>query len=221
MATSERMDTVRVAVVTGAAQGIGRTVARVLAQRGFALALNDLHPPAETLGDVQGVSELLEFIGDISDENVVTDFAEKVKAKWGRVDVLVNNAGISSILPAENTSASQFRRVLDVNLVAPFVLSRVFGSIMLAQRTGSIINIASIAGLMGIADRVAYNASKHGLIGLTRTLAAEWGGRGVRCNAVCPGWVKTPMDTADQASSGYTDSDITDRVPHGQVCFTQ
>jgi NAD(P)-dependent dehydrogenase (short-subunit alcohol dehydrogenase family) len=216
MATSERMDTVRVAVVTGAAQGIGRTVARVLAQRGFALALNDLHPPAETLGDVQGVSELLEFIGDISDENVVTDFAEKVKAKWGRVDVLVNNAGISSILPAENTSASQFRRVLDVNLVAPFVLSRVFGSIMLAQRTGSIINIASIAGLMGIADRVAYNASKHGLIGLTRTLAAEWGGRGVRCNAVCPGWVKTPMDTADQASSGYTDSDITDRVPMGR-----
>jgi NAD(P)-dependent dehydrogenase (short-subunit alcohol dehydrogenase family) len=116
------------------------------------------------------------------------------------VDVLVNNAGISSILPAENTSASQFRRVLDVNLVAPFVLSRVFGSIMLAQRTGSIINIASIAGLMGIADRVAYNASKHGLIGLTRTLAAEWGGRGVRCNAVSPGWVKTPTDTADQAS---------------------
>jgi NAD(P)-dependent dehydrogenase (short-subunit alcohol dehydrogenase family) len=99
---------------------------------------------------------------------------EKVKAKWGRMDVLVNNAGISSILRAENTSASQFRRVLDVNLLAPFVLSRVFGSIMLAQRAGSIINIASIAGLMGDEDRVAYNASKHGMIGLTRTLAAEW-----------------------------------------------
>jgi NAD(P)-dependent dehydrogenase (short-subunit alcohol dehydrogenase family) len=103
-----------------------------------------------------------------------------------------------------------------VNLVGPFILSRAFGSLMLAQGSGSIINIASIAGLMGIADRVAYNASKHGMIGLTRTLAAEWGGRGVRCNAVCPAWVKTPMDTADQASSGYTDVDITDRVPMGR-----
>jgi NAD(P)-dependent dehydrogenase (short-subunit alcohol dehydrogenase family) len=153
------------------------------------------------------------LIGDIADEKVVADFAEKVKSKWGRADVLVNNAGISSISRAEDTSATQFRRVLEVNLVGPFILSRAFGSLMLAQGSGSIINIASIAGLMGIADRVAYNASKHGMIGLTRTLAAEWGGRGVRCNAVCPAWVKTPMDTADQASSGYTDVDITDRVP--------
>jgi len=205
-----------VAVVTGAAQGIGRAVARVLAQRGFALALNDLRSPTETLADVRDVTQTIELIGDISDENMVIGFAEKVKSKWGRVDVLVNNAGISSIQPAETTTASQFRRVIDVNLVAPFVLARVFGSMMLAQRSGSIINIASIAGLMGIADRVAYNASKHGMIGLTRTLAAEWGGCGVRCNAVCPGWVKTPMDSADQVSSGYTDSDITDRVPMGR-----
>jgi NAD(P)-dependent dehydrogenase (short-subunit alcohol dehydrogenase family) len=87
---------------------------------------------------------------------------------------------------------------------------------MLAQRSGSIVNIASIAGLVGIADRVAYNASKHGLIGMTRTLAAEWGGSGVRCNAVCPGWVKTEMDVADQAGGSYTDADITDRVPMGR-----
>jgi NAD(P)-dependent dehydrogenase (short-subunit alcohol dehydrogenase family) len=206
----------RVAVITGAAQGIGRTVARVLSERGFALGLNDLHSPAETVDDVRGNTDLLELVGDITDEQVVTDFAERVKSNWGRVDVLVNNAGISSIQPAENTSAAQFRRVLDVNLVAAFVLARAFGSMMLAQRSGSIINIASVAGLVGIADRVAYNASKHGVIGLTRTLAAEWGGRGVRCNAVCPGWVKTPMDAADQPTSGYTDSDITDRVPMGR-----
>jgi NAD(P)-dependent dehydrogenase (short-subunit alcohol dehydrogenase family) len=168
----------RVAVITGAAQGIGRTVARVLAQRGFALGLNDLRSPAETLDDVRGTTELLELVGDITDENVVTDFGERVKSNWGRVDVLVSNAGISSILPAENTSAAQFRRVLDVNLVAAFVLAKVFGSMMLAQRSGSIINIASIAGLVGIADRAAYNASKHGVVGLTRTLAAEWGGAG-------------------------------------------
>jgi NAD(P)-dependent dehydrogenase (short-subunit alcohol dehydrogenase family) len=87
---------------------------------------------------------------------------------------------------------------------------------MLRQGSGSIVNIASVAGLVGIADRAAYNASKHGLIGLTRTLAAEWGGRGVRVNAVCPGWVKTEMDSADQARAGYTDTDITARVPMGR-----
>jgi NAD(P)-dependent dehydrogenase (short-subunit alcohol dehydrogenase family) len=216
MPTENKKNTQRVAVVTGAAQGIGRAVALALAQRGFALALSDLRSPVETLADVGQVTEAIEYIGDISNENFVVNFGEAVKSKWGRVDVLVNNAGISAISPAEKVSATQFRRVLEVNLLAPFMLSRVFGLLMLAQRSGSIINIASIAGLTGISDRVAYNASKHGMIGLTRTLAAEWGGRGVRCNAVCPGWVKTPMDVADQTSSGYTDEDITDRVPMGR-----
>jgi NAD(P)-dependent dehydrogenase (short-subunit alcohol dehydrogenase family) len=105
---------------------------------------------------------------------------------------------------------------LEVNLVAPFLLARAFGKRMLEQRSGSIVNVASIAGLAGIADRAAYNASKHGLIGLTRTLAAEWGGRGVRCNAVCPGWVKTEMDVADQASGSYTDEDIVSVNPMGR-----
>src|SRR5580692_1113946 len=216
MSTGEKANTRRVAVITGAAQGIGRAVARVLAQRGFALALNDLRPPVETSADVRDLTLSIELIGDITDEKVVADFAEKVKSKWGRADVLVNNAGISSISRAEDTSATQFRRVLEVNLVGPFILSRAFGSLMLAQGSGSIINIASIAGLMGIADRVAYNASKHGMIGLTRTLAAEWGGRGVRCNAVCPGWVKTPMDDASQGAGFYQDTDIINRVPQAR-----
>src|SRR5215510_11784162 len=87
---------------------------------------------------------------------------------------------------------------------------------MLAYGTGSIVNIASVTGLRGVADRVAYNASKHGLIGLTRTLAVEWGGRGVRVNAVCPGWVKTGMDAESQAEGAYGDADITDHVPLGR-----
>ena len=130
--------------------------------------------------------------------------------------MLVNNAGISMIAPAEKLLGEEYRRVLDVNLVAPFLLSKAFGTMMLAQRSGSIVNVASVAGLVGVADRAAYNASKHGLIGLTRTLAAEWGGRGVRVNAVCPGWVKTEMDVADQAGGSYTDADITGRVPMGR-----
>ena len=96
------------------------------------------------------------------------------------MDVLVNNAGISHLVPAEQTSAEDWRRVLDVNLTGPFLLCRRFGPAMLAARSGSIVNIASIAGIRGVSHRAAYNASKHGLVGLTSTLAAEWGGRGVR-----------------------------------------
>jgi NAD(P)-dependent dehydrogenase (short-subunit alcohol dehydrogenase family) len=132
----------------------------------------------------------------------------------------VNNAGISCISPAEETTARQFRRVLEINLVAPFMLARTIGAKMIVRRKGAIVNVASIAGLVGVADRAAYNASKHGLIGLTRTLAAEWGGRGVRVNAVCPGWVKTEMDVADQSSGGYTDEDIIQRVPMARFAST-
>jgi NAD(P)-dependent dehydrogenase (short-subunit alcohol dehydrogenase family) len=204
----------KVAVITGAAQGIGRRTAQLFAEQGYRLALADLRSLAASTRAAQDHgTEILEFTGDISNEQTVTEFTELVKKKWGRVDVLVNNAGISFISPAESVSAADFRRVLEVNLLAPFLLAKSFGSIMLSQGSGSIVNVASVAGLLGIADRVAYNSSKHGLVGLTRTLATEWGGRGVRVNAVCPGWVKTEMDTADQAGGGYSDVDITNRVP--------
>jgi NAD(P)-dependent dehydrogenase (short-subunit alcohol dehydrogenase family) len=205
----------KLAVVTGAAQGIGRRTAETFAAAGYSLALLDLQACTATLNSVAGC-DAADFVGDISDESMVEATAEAIRARWNRVDVLVNNAGISSIARAETIDARTFRRVLEVNLVAPFLLARAFGRMMLQQRSGSIVNVASIAGLAGIADRAAYNASKHGLIGLTRTLAAEWGGRGVRCNAVCPGWVKTEMDVADQASGSYTDEDIIDINPMGR-----
>lgn len=204
----------QVAVVTGSAQGIGRRVAETLAQRGYALAMNDLCTLDDALRSVrsQGVNAI-GHVGNVADELIVAQLVSAVMDQWGRVDVLVNNAGISLITPGETTPADDYRRVLEVNLVAPFLLSKSFGQKMLACKRGSIINVASIAGLVGIADRAAYNASKHGLIGLTRTLAAEWGGRGVRVNAVCPGWVKTEMDAADQAGGSYSDGDIVSRVP--------
>jgi NAD(P)-dependent dehydrogenase (short-subunit alcohol dehydrogenase family) len=207
----------KLAVITGAAQGIGRRTAELFAAAGYSLALLDLQPCTSTLASVRATGcDAEDFPGDISDESVVNAAAEAIRARWQTVDVLVNNAGISSIAPAETIEVQTLRRVLEVNLVAPFLLSRAFGKRMLEQRSGCIVNVASIAGLAGIADRAAYNASKHGLIGMTRTLAAEWGGRGVRCNAVCPGWVKTEMDAADQANGAYTDDDIIGVNPMGR-----
>jgi NAD(P)-dependent dehydrogenase (short-subunit alcohol dehydrogenase family) len=204
----------RVAVITGGTQGIGRRTAELFAERGYKLAIIDLHEPAATIATIQALGgEVISHAGDITDESVVAQFARAVFDRYARADVLVNNAGISLISPAEDTAFTDYRRVLEVNLVAPFLLAQTFGKKMLEAHSGSIINVASVAGLLGIADRAAYNASKHGLIGLTRTLAAEWGGRGVRVNAVCPGWVKTEMDAADQAGGTYTDADITGRVP--------
>jgi NAD(P)-dependent dehydrogenase (short-subunit alcohol dehydrogenase family) len=206
-----------VAVITGAAQGIGRRCAEVLAARGYAIALNDVNSVAGVQESVEAAgAEAIEVSGDVSSEADVARLRDAVLAKFGRINVLVNNAGISFIRPTEKMEVAEWRRVLEVNLMGPFLLCRAFAPTMLQQKQGSIVNIASIAGLAGVALRAAYNSSKHGLIGLTMTLAAEWGGRGIRSNAVCPGWVKTEMDAADQVSAGYTDEDITHRVPMGR-----
>ncbi|CAN5727739.1 3-oxoacyl-[acyl-carrier-protein] reductase [soil metagenome] len=204
------------ALVTGAARGIGRRVALTLAERGYAVAANDLTEPEETLEELRGMgTEALSVIGDVSNEAVVQEMVGKLMDHFGRIDVLVNNAGLMAITPAEETTLDNWSRMLEVNLTGPFLMSREFGKVMLEQGSGSIVNISSVAGLLGVADRAAYNASKHGLIGLTRTLAAEWGGRGIRVNAVCPGWVKTERDESDQ-SGNYTDADIEGRVPMGR-----
>lgn len=207
----------KVAVVTGGSQGIGRRTAELFAERGWRVAIIDLREPTETVGLIEANGgEAMGYAANVTDEAAVAGFAQTVFARYGQVDALVNNAGISLIVPAEETSAADYRRVLEVNLVAPFLLAKAFGEKMLAAKSGAIVNVASIAGLVGVADRAAYNASKHGLVGLTRTLAAEWGGRGVRVNAVCPGWVKTEMDDSAQAGGFYGDADIENRVPMGR-----
>ena len=199
---------ISVVAITGASQGIGRQAAEAFDALGWALVLIDLQQI-----DLSGYKNAIAFIGDITDEKFVSTTATETLNKFGRVDALVNNAGISNIAPALKTSAETYRKVLEVNLVAPFLTAKAFGEIMLDAGSGSIVNVSSVAGLQGVADRSAYNASKHGLIGLTRTLAVEWGAGGVRVNAVCPGWVKTEMDHKDQAGGSYTDLDITDHVP--------
>lgn len=207
----------RVAVVTGAARGIGREVALELAARGYAVAANDLEEPTGTVSEVERLgAEALVVAADVSDDDAVRRMAGEVRERFGRVDALVNNAGLMFIASAEDTDLADWRRVVDVNLTGPFVTSREFGRMMLERGAGSIVNVSSVAGLLGIGNRAAYNASKHGLVGLTRTLAAEWGGRRVRVNAVCPGWVKTERDAGDQASGDYGDEDIEGRTPMGR-----
>jgi len=191
-------------VVTGAAQGMGRRIAEVLTTDGYAVVGFDLQQTDN------GIT------GNVANAADVTRLADHVHTHYGRIDVLVNNAGIAGIVPFEDTSLELWQRIMEVNLTGPFLLSQAFGRTMLTQGTGSIVNIASVAGLSGVADRAAYNTSKHGLIGMTRTLAVEWGGRGVRVNAVCPGWVKTEMDVASQAGGHYVDADITEHVPAGR-----
>jgi NAD(P)-dependent dehydrogenase (short-subunit alcohol dehydrogenase family) len=204
----------RVAVVTGAARGLGRVVAGKLADEGYDVALVDVAGTGATAADVgrRGATAWSSST-DVSLEADVVALATEVVERFGRVDALVNNAGISLIAAAETTSTGSWQRVIDVNLTGPFLLCREMGALMLSAGSGSIVNVASVAGIRGVSHRVAYNASKHGLIGLTSTLAAEWGGRGVRVNAVCPGWIKTEMDHEDQAGGAYTDADIVNQVP--------
>ncbi len=204
----------KVAVVTGAAQGVGFATAALLARRGYAVLVTDVQPLDQALARLAEKGLSAQAVrGDVASEAFAIDLAARLGRDCGAADVLVNNAGISLIARAEDTTVAQWQRVIEVNLLGPFLLSKHLGSQMLARGEGSIINVASIAGLGGISHRAAYNASKHGLVGLTRTLAAEWGGRGVRVNAVCPGWIRTEMDVADQGSGAYTDDDIVNRVP--------
>jgi NAD(P)-dependent dehydrogenase (short-subunit alcohol dehydrogenase family) len=215
----ERVKTI---VITGAAQGVGLATASLLAQRDHRVVLLDIQPVDEHVDRLRHAgAQVAGLSGDVSSEPFVQQLAQWVGREYGAVDGLVNNAGISFIAPAEETTAAQWQRVMDVNLLGPFLLCRYLGAQMLQRRQGSIVNVASVAGLAGVSHRSAYNSSKHGLIGLTETLAAEWGGRGVRVNAVCPGWIKTEMDAADQGSGAYSDADIVDRVPMARFAKPQ
>lgn len=204
----------KIAVVTGAAQGLGLVTTRRLAASGYDVVMTDVQPLDAVSAKLRREGLRVHPVcGDISSEVFVRDLAARVAAEVGTPDVLVNNAGISMIVPAEHTTLEQWQRVMNVNLAGPFLLCKYLGGQMLARGRGAIVNVASIAGLAAVSHRSAYNASKHGLIGLTKTLAAEWGGRGVRVNAVCPGWIKTEMDAADQGPGSYSDADIENRVP--------
>ena len=184
----------QVAVVTGAAQGIGRRTAEALAERGYRLALNDLRMPDETIRSIQSRGgQAIGHIGNIADESAVEALVRVVYDAWGRAEVLVNNAGISLISPAEQTSLADYRRILEVNLVAPFLLAKAFGTKMLAARRGCIVNVASISGKEGNPNMIPYSVSKAGVICLTKALAKEVCMEGIRVNCVAPAVIETPI----------------------------
>jgi NAD(P)-dependent dehydrogenase (short-subunit alcohol dehydrogenase family) len=193
-----------VVVITGASSGIGATAARCFAERGarVVLAARRQEKIAALAAELPNA---LAFPCDVTDPQACIELIESAFSAWGRIDVLINNAGSYTIGPAEEESVDSFRSVLETNLVAVFSLSQAAARKMLPAGRGSIINVASIFGLVGSGTiaQGAYSASKGGVVNLTRELSAQWSRRGVRVNAVAPAFFDTEMTTTmwdDEAS---------------------
>lgn len=197
----------RVAVVTGASSGLGRRFARVLDAAGARVVVAARRVDRlETL--VADLTDAVAVPCDVTVDADLEQLAARAFDVGGRIDVLVNNAGVSGPMPAEDEPMEHFRHVVDVNLLAVFRLSQLVGRHMLDQGHGSIVNIASMLGLVASAPvkEASYTASKGGVVNLTRQLGAEWGRRGVRVNAIAPGWFPSEMNAAmwtDDSSMAY------------------
>jgi NAD(P)-dependent dehydrogenase (short-subunit alcohol dehydrogenase family) len=188
----------RVAIITGASSGIGARAAAVLHDAGASVVLaarrtDRIEALAHQMGD-----RALAVTVDVADDASVDALVARTLDHFGAIDIVVNNAGFGEPAAAENEPREQFRKTIAVNLVGPFVLTQAVAGHMLERGSGSVVNVASTLGFVG-AGRVtsaSYCASKGGLINLTRELAAQWARRGVRVNALAPGWFETEM-TAD------------------------
>jgi NAD(P)-dependent dehydrogenase (short-subunit alcohol dehydrogenase family) len=205
------------ALVTGAASGIGRRVALGLAEAGADVACVDLPGPGldEVVGEIRQLQRKgLALPGDVTDATGLARAVEQAESALGSLTVAVNSAGIANAAPAEQMDLAQWQRVVDVNLTGVFVSCQAEARVMLSRSRGSIVNIASMSG--SIVNRgllqAHYNASKAAVVHLTKSLAMEWAGKGVRVNAVSPGYTATPMnnrpEVADQVRQFVADTPL-------------
>src|SRR3954470_7600315 len=220
MADRIRLDG-RVAVVTGAAGVIGTATIRLLAERGARIVAVDRREQdlAAAISDLPAAAQALAVAADVTQEDEVAEYVRATVDKFGTIDAFYNNDGIEGdITPIPQYSLETFRRVLDVNVVGVFLGLKHVLPVMLKQNRGSIINTASIAGLIGSADIAAYSASKHAVIGLTRSAAQECAATPVRVNCVCPGLIDSRMLSAivtgrNPGGGPVPTARIVDRIP--------
>jgi D-threitol dehydrogenase (NAD+) len=182
----------RVVLVTGAGSGIGAAIARAFAGKGARVACLDLNADAAA-ATAAALPGAVGFGGNVADPASVEGAVAEVIAAFGRIDVLVNSAGIVDLAPAEEITLAAWQRTLDVNLTGSFLMAQAVGRHMIAAGGGRIINLASQAGSVAIEGHVAYCASKFAVIGLTKTLALEWGRHGITCNSLSPTVVLTDL----------------------------
>ncbi len=199
----------KVALVTGGSRGLGLQIAEALGEMGARLAItarkkDELENAVSHLGN--GASA---FVCDIGKREAIAPLAEAVLKQYGRVDILVNNAGATWGAPAEDHPLEAWDKLVSVNLSGLFALTQMIAKkSMIPAKWGRILNVASIAGLLGqdprFAPTAAYTATKHGVVGLTRQLAAEWGIHGITVNAICPGFFPSKMTRATLETTGKT-----------------
>ncbi|MGE0096480.1 MAG: 3-hydroxybutyrate dehydrogenase [Alphaproteobacteria bacterium] len=188
----------RGAIVTGSTSGIGLGIARALAAEGAAVMLNGLGDPAaieaerQTLENESGVP-VLYSAANMSKPDAIARMVDEAGARFGQVDILINNAGIQHVAPLESFPPEKWDAILAINLSAAFHAARATFAGMKARKWGRIVNVASAHGLVASPFKAAYVAAKHGIVGLTKTIALEGAEHGVTCNAICPGYVWTPL----------------------------
>jgi NAD(P)-dependent dehydrogenase (short-subunit alcohol dehydrogenase family) len=210
----------QVCVVTGAASGIGLATAKLLASEGAIVAINDVRPELAEAG-AQAVREAggraFAIPGDVSRIEDVHANVETVLAEHGHIDILVNNAGLFDVGPTESVSVERWRRSMGVNLDGTFFWAQAVAvRSMIPRRRGRIVNVSSPAGLAAIPNNIGYVASKHAVVGLTKSLAVEWGRHGIHVNALCPGVTESEMVRNFKAAEPVMFADRQKRIPIGR-----
>ncbi|MDN4527144.1 3-hydroxybutyrate dehydrogenase [Fictibacillus fluitans] len=186
----------KVVVITGSASGIGFEIGKMFAENGSKVVLTDLNEEGvkKAAEELKGFGhEAIGLKADVTSEEDIKNMIEAAHKQYGRIDVLINNAGLQHVSPIEEFPTAKFELMIKIMLTAPFVAIKHALPIMKEQGFGRIINVSSINGLIGFAGKAAYNSAKHGVIGLTKVAALEAAEHGVTVNALCPGYVDTPL----------------------------